>query len=97
MPAPLQGQASVLTQTPFSPFLTKEEGRLLPNDSRDYREGRKDHFLAPMPCIGACFLVLHLCENMRHISCLSLVRFLDLSLKRTNTTHFIQKRELWTH
>jgi hypothetical protein len=54
-------------------------------------------FLAQMLRDGALFQDLHRYGIIWRSSCLSLVRFLDFLIKRTNTKHFIQKRELWTH
>ena len=83
MPALLQGQASVLTQTPLS-----EEGRLLPNDRPDYKAGLAcsiDNDAAHRP------LRTKTVPFSRRISCLLLVRFLELAERRTNTSHFTKK------
>ena len=83
----LQGQTSLLTQTPLTPL--QEEGRLLPNDSGHYRgliPGTRTTQAALAPLL-----------RIRRISCFILVLFFGNHQKRTNKLQEFKKERLWKH
>lgn len=87
MLALLQGQTSLLTQTPLN-----EEGRLLPNDCVHRRATHPGELRSVLEPDGfACW------GKFRRVSCFILVQFSALVKKCTKILHFLQERALWKH
>jgi hypothetical protein len=77
-------RTSLLTQAPFRNL----KGWLLPNDSVDYKSRIKQEAVLQVRCGGRTFLARIL---------LIFGAFSRATTKRTKSTPFIEKRDLWKH